>query len=129
MTKEEKIKEVYGGLEYIDENGWTTYVIDEAFEYGIEPFGDYETRNHIDGAFEWRPKSPQGVEDNNGWIKIESYDDLPKGVNVMYRIGMFLNDGRFHQDKNLCNHKTALEALSWNYTHYQAITESYPPIY
>jgi len=27
---------------------------------------------------EWRSKSLQGIENNNGWIKIESEDDLPK---------------------------------------------------
>lgn len=26
----------------------------------------------------WRPKSLSGIEDNNGWTKIESIDDLPE---------------------------------------------------
>lgn len=129
MTKEEKIQEAYGDCwEYLHvaarkcalkNNGWISQIIEHA-------------PDELDLEFEnmaYRPKSLQGIENNNGWIKIESEEDLPKSVNVMYRIGMFLNDGRFHQDKNLCNHKTALEALSWNYTHYQAVTESYPPIY
>jgi hypothetical protein len=29
-------------------------------------------------CFNWRPKSLDGIENNNGWIKIESKDDLPK---------------------------------------------------
>lgn len=28
----------------------------------------------------WKPKSLKGIEDNNGWIKIETIDDLPKTI-------------------------------------------------
>lgn len=105
---------------------WATYKENNihAFETGLQKKGK---EHHLYGK--------KGINCHNhkkynrGWIKIESEADLPKSVNIMYRIGMFLNDGRFHQDANLCNHKTALEALAWNYTHYQPITESEPPIY
>ena len=75
MTKEEKIKEAYGGLidlSVLDENGWAIYGCEDFSESGIEPFGEYETKNHIAGVCNWRPKSLQGIENNNGWIKIES---------------------------------------------------------
>lgn len=75
MTKEEKIKEAYGGLidlSVLDENGWAIYGCEDFSESGIEPFGEYETKNHIAGVYNWRPKSLQGIENNNGWIKIES---------------------------------------------------------
>ena len=67
MTKQEKINSVYGleNSEMIDENGWATYVCDEQIEYGIEPFGEYKTRNNIDSTCEWRPLSLQGIENNN----------------------------------------------------------------
>lgn len=29
-------------------------------------------------CFNWRPLSLEGIEDNNGWIKLESEADLPK---------------------------------------------------
>lgn len=77
----------------------------------------------------FRPKSLQCIEKNNGWVKIESEEDLPKDENKMYRIGMFLNDGRFFQDKNLCNLKTTLKALKCNYTHYQSVNLPEPPLH
>jgi len=56
-SKQEAIENVYGFLnELIDENGWASYVIDEA---GIEPFGDYDIQSEIDGVTVWRPKSLQ----------------------------------------------------------------------
>jgi len=130
MTKEEKIKEAYG--EYwtvdIDLNGWVssksqTYV---SAYHGLKCEKETKIENDI---YFWRPKSLQGIENNNGWVKIESEDDLPKSVNIMYRVGMFLNDGRFHQNRNLYNHTKALEALYCNYTHYQPVTENDPPLY
>ena len=81
MTKEEKIKEAYGGLidlSVLDENGWAIYGCEDFSESGIEPFGEYETKNHIAGVYNWRPKSLQGIENNNDWVKIESEEDLPK---------------------------------------------------
>jgi len=67
------------------------------------------------------PSSLYGLYSNRGWLKVESEEDFPTDENVMYRIGMFLNDGRFHQDKNLSTLKTTLEGLSWNYTHYMPV--------
>ena len=57
MTKQEKVTSVYG---------FKSDLI-EAKNVGIEPdcFGEYETRNYKDGYYEWRPKSLQGIEDNN----------------------------------------------------------------
>lgn len=79
MTKQEAIRQVYGFLsEIIDNDGWAYYGVDKNSEYGIEPFGEYETRNNKDGYYEWRPKSLQGIENNNGWIKIKTKSDLPK---------------------------------------------------
>ena len=78
-AKQKAIQEVYGFLnDMIDENGWATYAIDEVGESGIEPFGDYEVQSEKDGVTVWRPLSLQGIENNNGWIKIENEADLPK---------------------------------------------------
>ena len=74
MTKEEKIKEAWGSF-YTDKvgtDGWLdinpkTYSNDELFDrlkFNSE-------RNSI------RPKSLQGIGDNNGWVKIESPKQLP----------------------------------------------------
>lgn len=129
MTKEEKIKEAWAGFfnpQVNMENGWMdirpgTYSNDEFFDRL-----KFNSEKHS-----IRPKSLQGIESNKGWFKVESENDLPEydNENVRYRTGMFLNDGRFHQDSNLCTHKIAIECLKWNYTHYQIINQSEPPIY
>ncbi|MFC3353726.1 hypothetical protein [Sphingobacterium zeae] len=38
----------------------------------------------IDGLPFYRPKSLQGLEDNNGWIRIESEADLPRQENTLW---------------------------------------------
>ncbi len=133
MTKEEKIKEVYGCLGYVDENGWATYVIDEAFEYGIEPFGNYETRNHIDGAYEWRPIELQGIENNNGWIKIESEADLPEEDYGNYHVysnkEIFGSEPKNQGTDDFYKDNNKIKDWLDNHTHYQPIIKPEPPIY
>lgn len=94
MTKQETIKQHYitefinSGMsqkeaeetvemmirnELIDENGWCPYAFGEHTESGVEPFGDYETKNHN----HWRPISLHGIETNNNWTAILSEKDLP----------------------------------------------------
>lgn len=84
MTKEEKIKEAYG--EYwesvkllTDKNGFIcqstlffpeTEMMDK-MEIQVKPFPP-------DGRCYWRPMVLKGIENNNGWIKIESEEDLPE---------------------------------------------------
>ena len=72
--------------------------------------------------FEIRPKSLQGIENNNGWIKIE--EGLPKeqGVyHINYSDGV-ISSRYFHPKHN-----------DWkdypNATHYQPIEKPKPPIY
>ena len=72
MTKQEKIQEAYGKYwevvyEYVDKNGWCSAY--------------WKTKTYFQTEFtseKWRPKSLQGIENNNGWIRIESEADLPK---------------------------------------------------
>lgn len=70
-AKQEAIKKVYGEY-YIhsDINGWMRFGMYCPTDLGIENYDD------MDGF--WRCKSLQGIENNNGWIKIESEADLPK---------------------------------------------------
>ena len=78
MTKHEKIQEAYGELftsceKYIDENGWLNWCHKKA------SLIKYMDVSEIDfDGIKQRPKSLQGIENNNGWTKIESEDDLPK---------------------------------------------------
>lgn len=124
MTKKEKIQEAYGcdvdGL--VDVDGWSIYGVDEGSEYGVEPYGDYETKNHYDGKYEWRPNSLSGIEDNNSWVKIESDADFPND-NKKYWI-MF--QGEIHQKLIPENRsKWWINEVS----HYQPIQKPQPPIY
>lgn len=76
MTKEEKIKEVYGRnfeLCNPDKNGY--FDLDKLDLMSFPDLLDLEycplKRMHV-------LKSLKGIEGNNGWIKIESDSDLPK---------------------------------------------------
>lgn len=76
MTKQEKIQEEWGEdyKSYApDENGWSTvHRWHEQVDFNI-----FDTDAVGHGIYKIRPKSLKGVENNNGWIKIESEDDLP----------------------------------------------------
>jgi len=130
VSKQNVIKEAYGDEYDWNEDGWLIYGVDEASEFGYEPFGEYETRNHIDGVYEWRPKSLSGIENNNGWIKIESESDLPKEQNVdcyfifkgKIEAGIYL---RQHFERPKQNEVVFYKLVS----HYQVIQYPQSPIY
>ena len=70
-AKQEAIKKAYGeNYIHADINGWIRFGMYVPTDLGIENYDD------IDGF--WRCKSLQGIENNNGWIKIQSEADLPK---------------------------------------------------
>ena len=84
MTKQEVIEKAYGEFwgavkKWVDENGW--FEFDDA-KFGLDLFferGEYD--EYTDGynlEYRQRPKSLRGIENNFGWIKIETVDDLPK---------------------------------------------------
>lgn len=125
MTKQEIIKEAYGKYypqleRCLDENGWSN---------NWNHFISVESRIFQPEEIEkngkcWRPKSLEGLEDNNGWIKIESYQDLPKEtghywVKRGYEIGI--------------NYIIVPESLNSGFlavlTHYKPIEKTKPPIY
>lgn len=83
MTKKEKIQEAYGEWwetlkNYVSKNG---YVETEKHSRFVR--NHFYLSNNIETYWDdeiefWRPKSLSGIENNNGWIKIESKYDLPK---------------------------------------------------
>ena len=126
MTKQEKIEEVFeSNYIYADTNGWVRLGRFHWNELGFvtsEIFYDEELDI-------WRPLSLQGIETNNGWIKIESEEDLPtiegsyfvfSKVNYKpyYRIDIFT--GRL--SNSFENGKSC-------FSHYQQIIKPQPPIY
>ena len=78
----------------------------------------------------YRPKSLQGIEDNNGWICIESEDYLPKELYI--KADVIKNNKTYiycdYRGDNIWwnyEHKILIE----NATHYQQIEKPKPPIY
>lgn len=138
MTKEEKIQEAYG--EYweqlnpltkgraLSNNGWLHY--DDITDNRGTLINCIDMEGDIDY---YRPKSLQGIEDNNGWVKIESENDLPKETiecdfifeNDIYRgwYNMILFNGRLKPNSVVINFASDV------ITHYQPIVKPKPPVY
>jgi len=132
MSKEEKIKEAYGEFwnevkDYVDENGfiWQSTLffpetkMKDKFEIQVKGFDP-------DGRCKWRPKSLQGIENNNGWIRIESESDLPKKDIDCHII---FSDGKIRCDRFLINYKNFITSHYKNITYYQPIIKPQPPIH
>ena len=138
MTKQEKIQEAYGEhweavKDCVDENGYWkgSQNYDETHKSNEIIYKKLRRKRMFKDCGDWGvykiiPKSLQGIETNNGWIKIESEDDLPKkegsywiydGINVTTA---FFNFGSKFQ---------LVMGINCKATHYQPITKPQPPIY
>lgn len=129
MTKEERIKEAYGVLydsnkHRINFDGW----FNNEGETDYLTFGDTKQLGDCEysGEYIFRPKSLQGIENNNGWVKIESEDDLPKEDNVGYMV--------CKNTDMLFNTSITKSTVIYLYntgkiTHYQPIVKPEPPLY
>jgi hypothetical protein len=129
-AKEQKIKEAYGEYwetvkDYVGENGWINdfylpYNINKE-KFPLEHFANL-----------WRPKPLSGIENNNGWIRIESEADLPKeNIDIdWYYGGRFLNNKDFIE----LSYRLDFVKIKEHYknkiiTHYQPIFKTEKPIY
>ena len=129
-AKQKAIQEAYGEYwgkvkDYVNDNGFVWYeILSKLFRLNdLTKEWDYET---IGTNNYYRPQSLQGIEDNNGWIKIESEKDLPinKGeVFVMSDMGIMTANSNLLSAKEVCQY--------WmqTVTHYQPIVKPKPPIY
>lgn len=127
MTKYEKIKEAYGEC-------WDNLILNNQSNAlsnnGYLPSGVF---NYISCSIELehtdeysRPKSLQGIEDNNGWIKIESEDDLPKENNEYY--WTITENDKDIKERWFNKFFNEYEGEG-KVTHYQPIIKPKPPIY
>jgi hypothetical protein len=131
MTKQDAIKNAY--LEIIsedefnkiqiDNDGWYYNTSVSYIKIDIDKF-DFEENSYF-----IRPKQLQGIEDNNGWISIESEKDLPKEngkywfilksnneiLNGNFSVGCFDYALRYYDEKEV--------------THYQPIILPSNPLY
>ena len=136
-AKKEAIKKGYGNYyetfkEEIDENGWiglSRYGFEEDW-CKEEKFDKMTYEIFFEDSFEdemrfFRPKSLEGIDNNNGWIRIESEDDLPKVQDSFY---VCFKNGEIIQRYFIPNNKHSKE--DWrNITHWQPIEKPKPPIY
>lgn len=117
MTKQEKIQEAYG--EYfnkdINDNGWCS---NHSLRIRVDALEIDRSR------FGWRPKSLQGIEANNGWIKIESESDLPKTEDDYH---IFIDN----KDLSIAyfDKSDGWSIACPEITHYQSIIKPEAPIY
>lgn len=138
-TKEEVIKEAWGKYwnllspklkdvclkseGSIHERDFFIQFIELETKYVFEFFEYYNNRGI-------RPKSLQGLETNNGWIRIESEEDLNKDSNDYWVYDVNKNiDIRFYMSfsKKWGGHEMEVDVPE--ITHYQPIVKPKPPIY
>lgn len=124
-AKQNAIKEAYG--DYFerckpDEDGWSY----EKQHFNICTLffcmnSEQKTYGDVPNNYMkcWRPKSLSGIEDNNGWIKNESEEDLPKEYGYYWAI----DNSELIQEVNSDDIKVGF------YTHYQPIIYPKPPLY
>lgn len=108
MNKQTLIQAHYNwlGLESIptDENGWANCnILPDAFDKSI-----FDVEKRIDSnrctIIFVRPKSLNGIEDNNGWTKIESKSNLPNKIGEYYVVFDFdtlsenIDKAKYHGD-------------------------------
>lgn len=136
MEKKEKIKEAWGEywerlsdvqkLLALDNNGYTSIGYSE---YQSKLHVDLKKSKLFDVDANTRPKLLQGIETNNGWIKIESEDDLPKEV-IECRT-CFYNGENYIEGIVKKRSPQELSRLKYinEITHYQPIEKPKPPIY
>lgn len=130
MTKKECIKKAYLELfdndsekekrfadieKWIDNHGWFSGVLHNVPDELLDKSGH-----------EVRPKTLNGIEDNNGWTKIEN-DNFPEQAKYFSEIERFFV---FTKEKEI---KLAPNANFWywrnHYTHYKPIQKPKPPLY
>lgn len=133
-TKEEVIKEAWGELmpvyTYINlTDGWgKSFFNHKEVDYNL-----FDFITTIKGSF-IRPKLLQGIEHNNGWIKIESEKDLPKGdygqCFLLHNGSIIYGGFRRYTEETFYFFNASGEGLLENsVTHYQPIVKPKPPIY
>ena len=131
MTKEEKIKEEYLklGLPFneniIFDNGWLK-IKPGLYSSKYDDLDLLKMTNHVHSI---RPKTLQGLENNNGWTKIENESDLPT-IGEYYTIASFDNS---IVEREFPHPKFSLEFnKEWwlkHITHYQQIIKPENPLY
>lgn len=124
-SKEEAIKKAYGRIiPELDENGWIRYGVHSPKTL---PYFE-ETEDGMNNMC-WRPKSLKGIENNNGWIKIESESDLPKEKGNYWVVDKFMESNPVQEYFNPSALKSLNNRWMHRFTHYQTIIKPEKPLF
>ena len=125
--KQEAIRKAYGehwaALEmWVNPDGWCR----KRRGIGFEEVKKEIPLDYI--GYEFRTASLQGIETNNGWIRIESAEDLPKIWDKIFFVidTKFIGTGYF-DGTNFWHENESYDASI--VSHYQPINKPNPPIY
>jgi hypothetical protein len=128
-AKKEAIKKAYGEYWYklssgqqfiaLSNNGWLHFNDTINYSGSIVNCIEMQVLEEIDC---YRPKSLEGIDNNNGWIRIESEDDLPNHK-------LWFSDGKDVWQGNLFEMEFFAKRINTLATHYQPIVKPKPPIY
>ena len=125
-AKQEAIKKAYGEYwDLVKDLVRTDGSLSEPVWRGSDINIDYD--DFSTGYF--RPKSLQGIENNNGWIKIESEADLPKeGIHHSILLDSDCINGYRNYDV-IVFYEVNSRYRKKEISHYQPIEKPKPPIY
>lgn len=129
QAKQEAIKKAWealgiNNLRDADKNG---FIAD--WKFSVDFFNQHESkieRYKIDGLELIRPLSISGIEDNNGWIRIE-----PDGSNlpVLGKYKWILGSDLIYEETFDPKNPTHVKEFLYAYTHYKPITPELKRIY
>lgn len=122
--KQEAIRKAWGDKynERVDRFGWCDF--NKNYSYNDDLF---DTRHYLD-CISIRPKSLAGLEANNGWIAIESEEDLPKKLGK-YKVVLKDRVPFTWIFETFCDIESSGELWMSRYSHYKKVEEELPPIY
>ena len=110
----------------IDGNGWCMK-FNHPLHKEINNFYGVDTFAYGFGTA-WRPKSLKGIDNNNGWVRINSEDDLPKeNIDCWFMVGGHPYLGYYSKRKCFC--QCGEDIPITDVPHYQPIKNPLPPIY
>lgn len=132
-AKQQAIEKAYGEHEFseraiylINADGWIEN------QYSDNKMNLYSSLFDSNGSGSFRLKSLSGIENNNGWIRIESEEDLPETSPQLYKV---------YRDKSLIGRDSLDFSYSYSsvkvgtlynqrlITHYKPIEPELLPIY
>lgn len=126
-AKEEIIKKAYGVwyTSNIDENGWTEVM--NIRNIGDDVLLDLKTIKHDGIPHDYaRPKSLKGIENNNGWTKMnDKRDNLP---DEHCKCWLWTDDGIMFGEYNSTT-KGFYGYKEVKFSHYLVIQEPKPPLF